>query len=476
MRLPVRKARTRIAATGAVVTLVALVLFAVIARIAIQRFLLSDLDDELETLSVALGSDLELRGTTSMPHETLRAGVETNTLVYRLAHHAAVLFDGRRVLAATGDLARHARLADLLVLARHDERPFTVREPFTPQARLCRFRVTHLGQQAAGTTLVIFRPIETVTRTLETVDEVLALLVMAGFVASAATLAVAMRRALAPVEQITSFAANVTARDLSQRVTVAAAGEEFRRLADVINELLERLQLSFDAQRRLVSDVAHELKTPAAIIAAEAQELARGRLSSDESAAALETIAGAAAGLAREVDDLLELARGDAATERATERFALDDAIDDALAAAGPLAKERGIALRREGTVGAQVEGDYAGMVRALANLLINAVRYSSPGVEVLLLARGTGDGFAEVDVLDRGPGVPAAERERIFHRFVRLPNARKEHPEGSGLGLAIVDQVVRRHGGVALVLEREGGGSVFRVRTPVQDANASMG
>jgi signal transduction histidine kinase len=468
MPLPVRKARTRIAITGAVVTLVALVLFAVIARVAIQHFLLADLDDELETLSVAIGSDLELRGTSSMHHETLRAGLETNTLVYRLAHHAAVLFDARGVLAATGDLSRHARLQDLLVLARHDERPFTIHEPFTSHARLCRFRVTHLGQQAAGRTLVIFRPIETVTRTLETVDEVLALLVVAGFVASAATLAVAMRRALAPVEQITAFAANVTARDLSQRVTVAAAGEEFRRLADVINELLERLQLSFEAQRRLVSDVAHELKTPAAIIAAEAQELARGRLSVDEAAAAMETIAGAAAGLAREVDDLLELARGDAATERASERFDLDDAIDDALAAAGPLAKERGVLLRREGATGAQVDGDYAGIVRALANLVSNAVRYSPRGEAVLLLARPAAHGVAEIEVHDRGPGIPEGDRERIFERFVRLPRARKEHPEGSGLGLAIVDQVVRRHRGSVEVLDREGGGAVFSLSLPL--------
>jgi two-component system sensor histidine kinase SenX3 len=126
------------------------------------------------------------------------------------------------------------------------------------------------------------------------------------------------------------------------------------------------------------------------------------------------------------------------------------------------------VVLRREGAIGAQLDGDYAGIVRALANLVVNAVRYSPRGEEVLLLARAAADGFAEIEVLDRGPGVPEGERERIFERFVRLPRARKEHPEGSGLGLAIVAQVVRRHGGTVEVLDREGGGAVFRLRLPV--------
>jgi signal transduction histidine kinase len=453
-----RKAGTRIVATGALVTLVALASFAVIARIATARIMTADLDDELETLSVAIASDLETRGTVAAGHEALRTGVESNILAFRLEHHAALLFDATHIVGATGDLARRARFPDLAAFAPRSETPFTTREPFSPQRRLCRFRVTHLGQRATGQTLLVFRPVEALERTLETIDAALALLVLGGAGAAALILAVAIRRALVPVEEITAFTERITARDLSQRVRVDAAGEEFRRLGRVINSLLERLARSFDAQRRLVSDAAHELKTPAAVIAAEAQELERGRLSGTEREESLRVIGRAAAGLAREVDDLLELARGDAAAARAHETFEVDEAIEEAVVTAGSAS----IAIT--GRAGCTISGDRVGIIRAIANLLTNAVRYSPRGATVEISARSV-DGGCAIDVADRGPGVPEPDRRRIFERFVRLTPARREHPEGAGLGLAIVDQVVRAHGGTVDVLDREGGGAVFRVR-----------
>jgi signal transduction histidine kinase len=470
--LTVRKAASRIAVTGALLTFLVLASFALLTRFAIRTILLGDLDDELETLSVAIASDLESRGAGELAHESLRAGVEANTLVYKLEHHSAVVFDAHGVVAATGDLARHATHAALLAFARRSEEPFNAREPFTVQHRLCRFRVTHLEQNAAGLTLLVFRPIDGQSRTLRTIDLTLALLVLSASAASALILTGAVRRALRPVERITSFTEHITARDLSQRVTVEAAGEEFHRLADVINSLLARLRESFDAQRRLVSDAAHELKTPTAVIAAEAQELRRGTLTEAEASASLGVIARAASGLAREVDDLLELARGDASA-RPRETFALAEAIDEAVAVAAALARERGTDLVIEAEGGCTVDGDRAGVVRALANLIVNAVRYSPPGSIVRMTGRAAGD-VCECDVADRGPGVPQAERRRIFDRFVRLASARREYPEGSGLGLAIVEQVAQMHGGSVEVLDGEGGGAIFRLRLPTTSSPAS--
>jgi signal transduction histidine kinase len=461
-----RKARTRIVVTGALATFAVLAAFAIAARLATRVLMLAGLDDELETLSIAIASDLELRGTATVAHESLRHGVETNAFVYRLEHHAAVLFDAHGVLAATGDLGRLARHADLVAFARRDEQPFTAREPFTGQRRLCRFRVTHLRENAAGATLLIFRSIETISRTLDVVDGALALLVLGGSLASALILRHAVGRALLPVEQITTFTERITASDLAQRVEVAAAGEEFSRLAHVINSLLERLDRSFDAQRRLVADAAHELKTPAAVIVAEAQELARGKLSEDESHESIHMIARAAAGLAREVDDLLELARGDAAQRRQWETFDVDEALDEAIAAASAPAREREVLLMRDGRAACRVHGDRAGFVRAIGNLVTNAVRYGPRDSEVRVTARMT-ESACEIDVADRGPGIPEADRTRIFDRFVRLTPARKEHPEGAGLGLAIVEQIVQAHGGAIEVLDRDGGGALFRARFP---------
>lgn len=462
---PFRKAGSRIAAAGTAVALLLLVLFALGTRVAVRAIMQDDIDDELDTLSIAIASDLESGGASEVTHETLREGLETNVLVYKLEHHSAVLFDDAGVLAASGDLAHAATHARLVAFAKRDERPFTAREPFTTHHRLCRFRVAHLQQHAAGMTLLIFRPIDAMARTLRTIDLALAVLVTAGAAAIALILTLAVRRALRPVEELTSFAGRITATGLSQRVTVPAAGEEFSRLASVINSLLERLQQSFDVQRRFVSDAAHELKTPTAVIAAEAQELRRARLSADEAHHSIETIASAASGLAREVDDLLELARGDS-TVRPHAPFDLDEAVDEALAAAAALARDRDVRLHREGRTERTIDGDRAGVVRAIANLVMNAVRYGPRGGAVQVAVRAAGD-VCEVDVADRGPGIPPEDRRRIFERFVRLTPARREHPEGSGLGLAIVEQVVLAHGGSVEVLDCEGGGALFRLRLP---------
>jgi len=465
MRPFFRKASTRIVATGAIATLLMLSVFALIARTTTRTMILADLDDELETLSIAIASELEARGIAELRHESLRAGVETNTLAYKLEHHSAVVFDEHGVVAASGDLARNARGAALLAFAKRDERPFTAREPFTSVHRTCRLRVTHLGGAASGATLLIFRSIDGQLRTLQTLDLALTLFVAGGAAASTLILAFAVRRALLPVERITAFTAGITARDLSQRVEVRAGGEEFSRLGAVIDSLLARLQQSFESQRRLVSDAAHELKTPTAVIAAEAQELARGTLNASETKESLRIIGSAASGLAREVDDLLELARGDASS-RVHERFALQEAIDEAIAAASAMAREREIAIVRDVGSDVTVDADRVGIVRAIGNLVINAVRYSPRASDVRVSLRVDEESVA-IAVADRGPGVPAADRRRVFERFVRLAPARREHPEGSGLGLAIVEQVAHAHGGSAEVTESEEGGALFRVRIP---------
>jgi signal transduction histidine kinase len=464
-----RKAGTRIAAVGTAVTLIVLSSFALAAHFTTRTMMVAAMDDELDTLCVAIASDLEQRGLGVAPPEVLRSGVEANALAFRLEHHSAVLFDRDEVLAATGDLAHRVTIAELRKIDRRDERPFTAREPFTGQGRLCRFRIAKLGEKASGTTLVIFRSIESITRTLELADAALATFVAAGLLASALILTIAVRRALSPVEKITDFAERVTARDLSERIGVSEAGDEFTRLAAVINSLLDRLSATFASQQRLIADAAHELKTPTAVIAAEAQELARGRLEGAEAREAAAVIARAAEGLAREADDLLELARGDV-SPRPREMFDVDEAVEEAVAAVSPLAAEKAIAIVRDSQGRGAILGDRAGMIRAITNLIANAVRYSPRDSEVVVSCNVAAEHFT-IDIADRGMGVAEEDRSRIFERFVRLPHARRDHPEGSGLGLAIVEQVISAHGGSVEALSRDGGGSVFRLRVPVRRA-----
>jgi two-component system sensor histidine kinase SenX3 len=168
------------------------------------------------------------------------------------------------------------------------------------------------------------------------------------------------------------------------------------------------------------------------------------------------------------VDDLLELARGDSAAHE-PRPFAVDEAVDEALELCAGLARERRVTLRRIEDAHGIVQGDRVGVIRAIANLIGNAIRYGPVEGEVSVSSRKV-EQWCEIDVADRGPGVPEEERRRIFERFVRLATARREHPDGSGLGLAIVDQVARAHGGRVEVLDREGGGALFRLRLPAPD------
>ena len=175
----------------------------------------------------------------------------------------------------TGDLLRsHERVA-LDPYRDRPEVPYTAVEPYSGQHRTCRFLVTHLQGKARGATLVVFRWIGPTLRSLARVDKALAGMVVLGFLGTAVILAVAVRRALRPVEEVTRMAEQADAEDLSRRAKTSSGGEEFRRLAAVINSLFERLERAFRAQRRLVADAAHELKTPTAVLVGEAQDALR---------------------------------------------------------------------------------------------------------------------------------------------------------------------------------------------------------
>jgi len=280
-------------------------------------------------------------------------------------------------------------------------------------------------------------------------------------------------RAIRPVEEVTRLAEELEATDLSRRVRITKGGEEFRRLAAVINSLLDRLENAFRAQRRLVADAAHELKTPTAVLLGEAQEARRPDATPEETRHSLETVERAARGLAQEVDALLLLARGDAALPGRRETVDLAAVAAQAAADATPLAGSRGVRCRVEVSDGAAVSGDRAGLSRVVSNLLSNALRYSARDSEVEVRVSRDG-GSVILEVADRGPGIAAENRRRIFERFVRLDAARSTYPEGSGLGLAIVDQVVRAHAGEVSVEDREGGGAVFRIRLPAAAGSAT--
>ena len=473
-RLRLQKARTRLAFSGALLSALFLALLALGARSLIRARTFNDIDDELYTLAVALGSSFELEGLEESKRDTLKAGLEANAFEFRLANHSAILFRGDVPVAASGNLLKQELPGGIVPYKDRPEVPYTAVEPYSGQKRMCRFLVTRLGQKAQGSTLVLFRWIGPNLRTLARLDRALIGFVVLGFLGTAAILAGAVTRALKPVEEVTRLAEQVEATDLSRRVLVSTGGEEFRRLAAVINSLLERLESAFRAQKRLIADAAHELKTPTAVLVGETQEALRPDASAEERQESLETIERVSRGLAREIDSLLHLARGDGALP--ARRGVADLAViaAEAVDTTEPLGAARRVRCLFSQDGPAFVVGDREGLLRLASNLVSNAVIYTEPGTTVEVEV-GSDAGETYLEVRDRGPGVAPEERARIFERFVRLEPARARNPEGSGLGLAIVEQVARAHQGRVQVLERPGGGAIFRVVLPSANAVQSQ-
>ncbi|MFB7291303.1 sensor histidine kinase [Actinacidiphila glaucinigra] len=263
------------------------------------------------------------------------------------------------------------------------------------------------------------------------------------------------RNALRPVEAIRAEMEAITSStDLSRRVPVPPARDEVARLARATNETLKALQAAVERQRRFVADASHELRSPIAALRTELEVAAAHPALLD-----LDSAVDDVTRLQALASDLLLLARFDAGEETPLEPVALDE-----------LAREK-VALR-PGAVPVTVEapetvtvrGDRQGLERVLDNLLDNARRHATGSVAV----RVTRDArWAVLEVTDDGPGIPEADRERVFDRFIRLDESRTRDAGGAGLGLAIVRDIVHRHGGYADAGSAPQGGALLRVRLP---------
>ncbi|MFE2942632.1 sensor histidine kinase [Streptomyces sp. NPDC059255] len=264
------------------------------------------------------------------------------------------------------------------------------------------------------------------------------------------------RRALRPVEGIRSEMAAITAsEDLSRRVPEPATRDEVARLARTTNETLTALEAAVERQRRFVADASHELRSPIASL--------RTQLEVGHAHPGLLDVPGAVADTVRLqqlAGDLLMLARLDAGERPGRTRTDLGALVREEVSQRA--ADRFPVAVRaREGF---DVVGSRGQLARVLGNLLDNAQRHAAGSVETSVRRVGA---WVVLAVADDGAGVPEAERERIFERFVRLDDARSRDDGGAGLGLAIARDVAERHGGTLTVGRAPSGGALFELRLP---------
>jgi heavy metal sensor kinase len=276
------------------------------------------------------------------------------------------------------------------------------------------------------------------------------------------------RRALRPVERITTRAEAIGIDDLSQRIAVPSVNDELAHLARTLNAMLDRLQDGVQARERLIADASHELRAPLAAMRAELDvSLAQDRLDAP-ARAALQLARDDAVRLTRIVDNLLTLARVDEGRlELLIAPHDLSELADRAARAQRVAATARGIDLTIDGDeVVVDVDGDRFEQV--LINLLDNAIRHSPDGGHVRLdLRRGAAE--TGISVTDDGPGIPLDARERVFERFSRQDPARPRG--GAGLGLAICSEIVHAHGGRIWVDDHPPPGTTMRIALPTRAA-----
>jgi heavy metal sensor kinase len=275
------------------------------------------------------------------------------------------------------------------------------------------------------------------------------------------------RAALRPVSLMAGEARAITARTPGARLTSTHRHDELGALAGAFNDLLARLEAALAQQRRFMADASHELRTPLSVARTAIEvTLARPTRPEEEYRDCLATLARQVRRLARIVEDMFLLARADAASlglQRGP--LYLDELVADCVQETAVLATPKGVGLDWDGARDVDASGDELRLRQMLMNLLENAVRHTPSGgrVRVDLLAR---NGAAELAVTDGGLGIPEQDRERIFHRFVRL-DASRGPGEGAGLGLPIARAIAEAHGGTLILARSDASGSTFRVRLP---------
>jgi two-component system sensor histidine kinase MprB len=447
--------RTRIAAAAGVAVALAVIAVAIAVYLGVRGELRNEVDASLHERADSVAGFVERSGPElpDIPPEPF-GGPEgyvqlvrpTGRLVRRPSAGEALPLDAR-----AHEIARRGsgeELVDTTVAGLH-------------------LRVLTRGLGHVGA-IQVARPLDEVDRQLDRILLLLVFVGAAGVALGAGMGAVVARTALAPIASFTRRTEELAADpDPSERMEVTGR-DELTRLARSFNTTLDSLERSVEAQRHLVADASHELRTPIASLRANIQTLEDAdRLPAHELESLRADIVEELDELTALVADIVELARGTKPDELADD-VRLDRIVEEVADRAQVRAGDRvGFRVTAEPTV---VRGEPQRIQRAVANLVDNAVKWSPPGGAVELELKG-----GELSVRDHGPGFADADLPHVFERFYRAEGARGL--PGSGLGLAIVRQSAEAHGGSASAGNAPGGGALLRVsfgvpaRTPAQPA-----
>lgn len=279
------------------------------------------------------------------------------------------------------------------------------------------------------------------------------------------------RRALAPLEALTSAVERTHERNLHEQLARPGNGDELDRLTEVFNGMTARLDQSFQRIREFTLHASHELKTPLTVMQGELETACREEALTEAQRERLLSQLDEVQRLGKIVDGLSLLTKADAGqVQLALEPVPMEVLVREAVEDAQHLAHGRSLEIRLIACDAVCVRGDRHRLRQVLLNLTDNAIKYNEPGGSVTIALRGA-EGVAEIVVSNTGPGIPKALQSRVFDRFFRGDASHGTAVEGCGLGLSIAQWIVHAHGGTIQVDSEEGGPTSITVRLPAARA-----
>lgn len=274
------------------------------------------------------------------------------------------------------------------------------------------------------------------------------------------------KKSLNPLIMFSSNIERITHRTLGERVEARAETKELTGIADSFNKMLDRLQNAFEAERRLIADASHELKTPVSVLKAQCDVLLQRERTKEEYREALKIVRTVSENMGRLINHLLSIARLDSGilSPQNFKTICLKDCIEKTLSLIKPIAQQRRIRIKTSLPDGMFIFGDEDSLTEAFLNLADNAVRYNRDNGTIDVVAVETGSDI-NITIRDTGIGIRDDDLARIFERFYRADTSRNS--EGTGLGLSIAKTIIEAQGGRINATSEIGKGSCLTVTLP---------
>lgn len=373
--------------------------------------------------------------------------------------------DGRLLTQSPGIAALGLQYTAVEV-AQFREHP-GLRDVQTDRGRL-RLLTTVLSPAPGDTYVVeIGQLLDDVDKTIAGLDRLLLWRILGGIVVGAIAGRWLAGRALEPLSQLAVATEAIDITNLHERLPVRNAGDELDRVAQAFNQALARVDHAVGEMRQFSTALAHELRTPLAILRGEAELALRPSASDEERRQALGRQIDECDRLTRLINQILTLARAEAGEiAMASEPVDLAELSTSVADQIEPVATAQGIRLTCTASQPVSVRGDRGWLERLVLILLDNAIKYT-PGGGHISMSVGHADGRATVAVVDTGAGIPADALPHVFERFFRADAARSPRTEGAGLGLALAKWIAEQHHGTIQVQSRQGEGSTFTASFP---------